>query len=1006
MRDSITRRDFVKGTLGVAAMTVTLQPAFAVDPEARMTNHALHRAAYQSSSADSIHTAHLATDGNPGSFWRSAPSDTEWMYVDLAESHPVSKVVVHWLEQPKRSFVVKISHDGRVWREIGRVDQSEQSTDEVWAKTANARYVRLEGLASDDKGYSIRSFEVYGPGKRKVVARREPVFNPIDGRLSLTGCWRLQDAAQVGDGGSAQVSAPEFTDTQWLAATVPGTVLSTYLDNGCIPDPNYGDLQYMVSDSFSTNRYWYRAEFVMPESYAGKIVWLNFEGINYRAEIFVNGKNAGQIGGAFLRGRFDISALVSPGNKNCIAVLIHPLDHPGAAKTQGLKYYRHNGGDPGLDSPNFVSTIGWDWVPTIRGRNIGIWNDVYLSFTGSIRILDPFVISDVKLGEGPAADLTVTVDLQNATDEPQSGLLRGRIEPVAFEQSVELQPNETKTITLDKAAHPELSLQNVRLWWPNGLGNPELYDLDLQFISAGSVSDRSKTKFGIRKVECHIPPDKDMQLWVNGVRVLARGGNWPMDDSNLRYDPDFFDARLRYHREMNFNMIRNWVGMTAKDAFYDSCDKYGIMVWDEFWIANPKDGPDPLDHTMFLLNARDKIKRSRKHPCVVVWCGRNEGYPPEPLNANLKQASEELDGTRHYFGCSIRDGVHGEGPYITKLPAWYFENAHGFTTEMGAVAVPNVESVRRMMPEAKLWPINDTWATHDYQCSWELIDCSYYTRAVTAYGEPSGVEDFCRKAQMVNLETYKAIFEAWASKFEDGGSGVLLWTSQSVWPSLLWQTYDYYLEPTAAYFASRKACEPIHIFWNCATDEIAVLNLTPAKLPKLSAEIEIIDFYGKSRLHKSFPIDLAFGLTKITQLEFPLDIGDVQFLRLNLKDGAHDISTNFYWRSTRRDPLRYESLSKLPEVRLTAKARRHSGGVPKVTAVVANTTTTIVPAVRLNLMNGIGERVLPVIYGDNFFPLLPGESKAVQIEYPPGAARNKLALNIEGWNITPRSVWL
>jgi hypothetical protein len=324
--------------------------------------------AFQSSSTDFIHTAHLATDGNPDTFWLSASSDSEWFYADSGKNYPISKVVVLWHEQATRSLLLHSSQDSREWRLVGAIEASDKHVDELLVEN-NARFVCLQESASGGRGYSTAGFDVYGHGPRTPTARKHLVINPGDGRLNLSSFWRLQNASLVRGSDGATVSNPGFRDADWITATVPRTVLSSYLDSGCIPDPEYGDRQYKISNSLATNKYWYRAEFVVLERDAGELSWLNFKGINYRHGIFVHSHKTGNIQGSVVRGRSNITNLVKMDHKTSLSGLVHRLDHPGAVKTQGLTYYRHNGSEAGLDRSTFVSSVGWDGILRSRTKH-------------------------------------------------------------------------------------------------------------------------------------------------------------------------------------------------------------------------------------------------------------------------------------------------------------------------------------------------------------------------------------------------------------------------------------------------------------------------------------------------------------------------------------------------------------------------------------------------------------------------------------------------------------
>jgi Exo-beta-D-glucosaminidase Ig-fold domain/Glycosyl hydrolases family 2/Glycosyl hydrolases family 2, sugar binding domain len=814
-----------------------------------------------------------------------------------------------------------------------------------------------------------------------------------DAAIELTSNWKLQNTLSVFDG-PGQIAAPDFDDSKWMPATVPGTVLTSYLNNGLVPDPFYSDQRFLISDSFFTNHdFWYRNSFTVPESFSGKRIWLNFDGINWKAEIFVNGRAIGRIDGAFIRGRFDISSFVDAKKANCLAVLIHKVAHPGTMHTKSLKHWDANGGALGLDSPTFLASVGWNWLPTIPGREIGIWNKVWLSATEDVSLVDPFVGVDLPLPDISRADLTIRVEVRNHSSKAVQGVLRGSIGDLRFDEPVSLDGGATKQVV------HKLSMDHPRLWWPNGMGEQNLYSMDLRFDVSEKTSDSKEIRFGVRKLGYEVH-DGVLFLYVNGHRVLIRGGNWGMPEGLLRCDDEGYDTRVRLHRDLNFNMIRNWVGMTGNDAFYDACDKYGLLIWDDFWLANPSDGPDPSDHEMFIANARDKIRRIRNHPSVALYCGRNEGMPPKDLDEAMRKAASELDGTRFYLSNSAAGIVTGHGPYEMQAPEWYFANrGSSLHSELGIVAVPPVESMRAMLPAEKLWPINDLWGLHDLS---QARGPAYLAQLEKYYGPAADPEDFCRKAQMLNWECSKAMLEAWQSK---QGSGCLIWMTQAAWPSMICQAYDYYFEPTAAYFGFKKACEPVHILWDCHSNQIMVANDSLDDLRGVTAEAEIYDFSGRAVWQRRMTVDVASGSARSCfALSPPADVTPIYFIKLKLQ-GSGLLSENFYWNGGKEHD--YAGLTKLEKVNLSGSARlRIDGDQTALTATIVNSSSTVALMIRLRLVGAeSGRSVLPTFYEDNYFSLLPGEGKSVRVEarteYLLG---EKAKLLCEGWNIVPSEI--
>ncbi len=830
--------------------------------------------------------------------------------------------------------------------------------------------------------------------------------SPRSGRpLILSGGnWKLQNARLVKDT-PERIGQSDFDDHQWIPAMVPGTVLGSYVAAGLEPDPWFGDQMSRISDEFfSRNDFWYRDTFLVPADFSDRRIWLDFDGINWKAEIFLNGHAVGHIDGAFIRGRFDVTAIAKPGATNCLVVLIYKVAHPGP----GPKKVIHkilgsptvNGDVLGADSPTFVASAGWNWLPIVRGRDVGIWNTVRLETSGDVTIIDPWVTSTMPLPDTSHADLTVRTGLCNHSTEPQSGKLVGAIGNVTFAYPLALKPGQTTNVVLDKTGCPALSIANPRLWWPNDYGAQPLYTLNLRFERNDVVSDGKTVTFGIRQMDSRVI-NGQLTLFVNGQRILCRGGNWGMDEGMLNCDRAGYDLRVRLHHDAHLNMIRNWVGMTGREAFYDACDRYGILVWDDFWLANPADGPDPDDHAMFMANVRDKIRRVRSHAAEALYCGRNEGNPLPDLDAGMREAVARLDGTRLYIPNSAAGIVTGHGPYEIKDVDWYFANrGKTFHSELGIVAVPVVESMRAMMPATNLWPINDLWAVHDYQSPRMPL---YTKRIAQRYGQPTSIEDYCRKAQLVNLESAKAMYECLQA---NQGGGLLMWMTQPAWPSLICQLYDYYFEPTAAYFGARKACEPVHIFWNSDTDMIEAANDTITNCDHFTAEAWRYGLDGKERWHKSAPVDLAStSVRECFPIERPTDPRQVFFVKLVLRQGGKMISDNFYWSSGKGESC--ADLNQLPDVALPATASwLKNGQTCRVRVRISNPAKSVALMVRLKIQREhSGIRVLPVFYSDNYFSLLPGEVREITLEF----AKTSLAgespkIFEEGWNIPLREI--
>jgi hypothetical protein len=645
--------------------------------------------------------------------------------------------------------------------------------------------------------------------------------------------WKLKPEADV----HSDISKPDYATGDWVRGIVPGTVFASYVAAGLEKDPNFADNIYRVDKAKYDRSFWYRTEFNIPSGYKKQHIWLNFKGVNRKADVYLNGKQLGTLDGFMQRGKYDITTIARRDAKNVLAVLVSIPQQPLA----------------NVGSPNYVSSAGWDWMPYVPGLNSGITDKVYLSNSGELTMEDPWIRS--TLPTNARADVSISLEIKNNGASGRQGTIKGVIMPgnIAFSQRVTVDANGTTAIKLDKRYFPQLMINNPRLWWPNGYGAPNLYDCKLSLVVGDEVSDEQHIRFGIKRYSYdtlgHV-----LHVAINGTPVFIKGGDWGMSEYLLRCRGKEYDTKVRLHQEMHFNMIRNWIGSTTDEEFYDACDKYGIMVWDDFWLnANPN---LPADINVFNANAIAKIKRFRNHPAIAVWCAENEGWPEAPLSPWLKEDILTFDGgDRYYQPNSHAENLTGSGPWDAKDPRYYFmpyptgsggNKGWGLRTELGTAVFTNFESFKKFMPKDKWWPRNDMWDQHFFGPRAFNAGPDSYDQSITVgYGQPNGIEDYCRKAQFVNLESNKAMYEGWLDHMGEDASGLMTWMSQSAYPSMVWQTYDYYYDLTGAYFGARKACEPLHIQWNPVNNAIKVVNTTHNDENDLTATAELYNLDGK-----------------------------------------------------------------------------------------------------------------------------------------------------------------
>ena len=936
--------------------------------------------------------------------WISASNQNEWIYVDLGTISLIDEIKLHWAAEDWASaYEIQLSDNTITWKTAHSQDNGKGEIELCPIDNEKARYVRLLCKKGTGTRFSLVEMEVYG--SNNLDYKLEPMPAPLaDGTQYLQGGnWRLQRASEVNTQDGIALSMHGFDDSAWLPAKVPGTILTSFLLAGAIPDPNYGDQQVLISDSYFTSNFWYRNLFTIPADKKGETIWLNFDAINWKADVYFNGNLLGNIEGAFTRKQFNITELANYGNDNFLAVLIHKNENPGPVTIQTAESPGKNGGILGADNPTIHASVGWDWVPTIRGRNLGIYNDVFISYAQDVQLRDPWIITDLDIEKDfSKAELTVKTILQNACDMPRNIVVKGTIQPgnINFESTpISLQGNENREVTV-----ANLTIENPTLWWPNTYGEQFLYTATLTAYIDNKKSDQKSFDFGVR--EFTYKTDHPLTIYCNGTRIVCTGGNWGMDDSNLAATEEDYDIKVRLHAEANLTMIRNWVGMTGNEAFYRSCDKYGILIWDDFWLANPGDGPNPNDEVMFMQNAEDKVKRNRHHASLALYCGRNEGNPPKTLDNALLECTKALDGTRFYLSHSASGIVSGWGPYSVQDSEWYFRGTgETLHSERGMPNIPSLESMQRMLPEEHQWPIDEVWGIHDFTMGGAQGGKSFIDK-MQRYGSFNDLPSFVRTAQLVNYESHKSLFEA---VFTNRANGMLMWMSQSAWPSMVWQTYDYYYDTNAGYFGLKKANQPVNVIYNQATSEFVLTNTTPEDKKDLDITLNIFNLDGKLIKTETLSESISTDSRRIISTLDKEGLSGILFIKTHVKNKeGEELAENFTWINA-ADKYNYTALSCLAETNIASSYKslgKEKNSKQIYCLTIQNTGSTPAFMIRVKTVNDkTKELILPVYYEDNYFSLMPQESKNITIELDEKHLnKSTFSFYIEGWNIHSQKV--
>jgi exo-1,4-beta-D-glucosaminidase len=839
--------------------------------------------------------------------------------------------------------------------------------------------------------------------------------------------WALQSSAKVREGGET-ISKTSFRPDTWYPATVPSTVLGVLTADKVYPDPYYGmnlrsipGTTYPVGTNFSNSEtppdspfgvsWWYRKEFSPP---TGENVFLHFDGINFRANIWVNGRhiaNSRQVAGAYRAYEFDVTDVLVRGKTNALAVEVFP------------------------PTPGDLALTWVDWNPMPADKNMGIWRDAYLTSTsGPVALRNPQVITKLDMPSLAAARITVSAELRNLSTSGIKATLAGRIEKIRFSQEVEMAAGETRLVSFTPDRYRQLVIDKPRLWWPVQMGAQNLYDLRLDASAGGRTSDEDSVKFGIREITSELTADKHLLFRVNGSRVLIRGGGWSTD-MLLRASQERELAEIRYVKDMNLNTIR-FEGKTESRRFLEATDREGILVMAGWCCCDHwerwKDW-DGEDHEIAVSSLRDQIRRLRNHPSLLVWLNGSDGPPPadverrylatlkaenwpNPVLSSAAAAPTELTGPT---------GVRMTGPYDYVPPSyWYVDTkrggAHGFIAETSpGPAIPPVESLRKMLPAGHLWPIDEYW---NYHAGGNVFkDIHIFSEALAArHGKPAKLEDFVWKAQLMAYEGQRAMFESYGRN-KYNSTGVIQWMMNNAWPSLIWHLYDYYLRPGAGYFGTKKACEPLHIQYSYDDRSVVIVNSYPRPLNglRVSAAVYNADMSQKFSQRASLNVQ-PDSSTRVLYIPEIVGLTTAYFVRLSLEDSSgRPVSSNFYWLSTKPETLDetkgewyytpvkqfadYTAMNSMPSVELKVSGSVSSGGREQLARVtVENPSSNLAFFVRLKLTNGEGgEEFLPVIWQDNYFTLMPGERREVTVSFQGGGA--KPSIEVDGWNIVPKS---
>ena len=856
--------------------------------------------------------------------------------------------------------------------------------------------------------------------------------------IPLQKDWRIQSSDKI-DADAETISSPGMDADGWYKIDIPKTVLAAMAEYDVYSDPYFGSnlksipgykegrWLSMSEDSPFYPTWWYRKSFVVPGELKVKIMVLHLDGINYKANVWLNSQkiaDSSNVIGMFRRFEFDVDKFVKPGEENVLAI---EISAPG--KVPDIKYH----------TKQIEATTGWDdHNPQPPDLNMGIWRDVYISVSDGVVLKNPYVVSDLDLPGLDKAFLTLSVEAVNKTDKPVEGTIRGTIGNINISKSFSLGADETKTIIFTPEEFTELIVQNPKLWWPHPVGEQNLHLLKLDAVIDGRISDSKEVRFGIREVSTYINEEGWRGYRVNGKNILIRGGAWMTSDMMLNLSLRRYDALIRYAREANLNVLRSeGFSIRETDEFYNLCDKHGILVVQQLFGRNLPDEPLAVDII------EDMLLRVRNHPSLIHFLGHDETFPTETLDKSYRELIAKYSPERTYqphsgaFDIENRFKTGGTRTGTLELwtyatPSHYYKHkedgAWGFAQSggIGGIFAP-YESARRMMPEEDLWPVNsETFSFHTVLQGTEYFDLVLKSLN-ERYGAPTGIEELLMKGQTMNYESARGMYEAYARNKYDA-LGITTWKYDAAWPAVLtWQYVDWYLNVGGAYYGAKKACEPLHVQYSYDDQSVYVVNSFYEDFDNLKVTAKVYHFGLDEVYSDSAVVSVsADGKTEAFKIDFPDNLSKTFFVNLKLYNNTgEEVSDNFYWLSTspdiqgskeevriennwdllKADPESYADftdLNKLPKVKIDAGYEVEQDGSESIVKVkLINTSSHLAFQVHLALMKGEGgDEISPTYWDENYINLLPGESRDISARYLKDDPDNsEIYLKIDGWNV-------
>lgn len=797
--------------------------------------------------------------------------------------------------------------------------------------------------------------------------------------------------------------------TNWYPATVPGVVHTDLLQNKIIEDPffrlNERGLQWIDKEDWVYETCFTLAADIMRK----ENMELVFEGLDTYADVYLNDECILKADNMFRCWSIPVRQYIREEN-NILKVYFHSPVKIDVPKWDALPYQYPASNDQSENGGLFNKKIsifarkagyhyGWDWGP--RLVTSGIWRPVYIRAWSDLRINDVF-IEQKEVGAGRAV---IAGHVELDADKDMNGVLVTITDEVTGRVLGEWQADlkrGTNRVTVDFVLH------KPKLWWSNGLGEPFLYRFRTDIIAGGELLDSKTERVGIRSLKVVHQPDKDghtFYIELNGHPVFAKGANYiPSDNFLPRVTPENYKRTILDAAGVNMNMLRVWGGgIYENDVFYDLCDEYGIMIWQDFMFAcsmYPAEGA-LLDN--IHQEAVDNVKRLRNHACIALWCGNNEcqdawlgwGWKCEIERQNKEYAdkiwaqyrqqyhvtlpgvvreyapgtfywpsspfafegemSGTTDGDRHYWSV-----WHGKAPISD-----YDSEKSRFFSEYGFQSFPEFESVKRYAPYPEDWDIRSE-VMMSHQRGGDHANGLIETYLLNEYKKPRDFRAFLYMNHVLQGDAIKTAIESHRRQMPYN-MGTLFWQHNDCWPVASWASRDYYGRWKAQHYYVRKAYDDILISSVVEGDDLKVYAVSD-RLENTSGrlQLQVCQFDGTVVHHWDKSVGISGNDSRVcfsaplAKLLEGADRGTV-YVRVDYTDKSGRVYHNNYCLGKQKD-MDY------PKVDLQTEVRSIEGGYE-----VMVSADKFARAVCLSVADNES------VYSDNYFDVQPKSSVQVQV---------------------------